>query len=99
MRLWAATPERDGGGAHARGGCGGVCGAVRDGAGRCGAVRGSGGGGGAHRRLGAALVAWGAVCGRARLRRLRGGGARLGGGSARLWGMWVVQNPFISSIL
>ena len=62
-----------------------MCGAVWGGAG----VR---GGGGAQRRLGAAPVAWGAVREHARLRRLRGGGARLGGSSARLWGTGVVRN-------
>jgi hypothetical protein len=55
-------------------------------------VAGVRGGGGAHRRLGAAPVARGAVRGRARLRRLRGGGARLRGDRARLWGTEVVRN-------
>ena len=75
------TPERDGA-VHMRVGGGGVC----------RAVRGCGGGGGAHRRLGAAPVARGAVCRHVRLRRLRGGSARLRGDSAQLWGTEVVRN-------
>ena len=61
-------------------------------AGQYGVVQGSGRGRGTHWRLGAALVARCAVHGCARLRRLRGGGTRLGGSSAQLWGAWVVWN-------
>ena len=68
---------------------------MRGGAVRYGVVQGGAGvrgGRGAHRRLSAALVARGAVRGRARLRRLRGGGARLRGDRVPLWETEVVRN-------
>ena len=82
------------GNAHARGRCGsaGQCGV-----GRCGSAAvwggvGVRGGEGAYRRLGVAPVARGGGARACAAPEAWGDCAQLGGGSAQLWGMGVVQN-------
>ena len=74
---------------------------VRGSAGWYGAVRGGAGvrgGGGAHRRLSVAPVARGAVRGRARLRRLSGGGATVRGCGGQRWYGTVVLRTVVGGI-